>query len=185
MQRIGKRYPAYFFGSLLLIVMVLVSLGLSTTHALAKSSGGRKTHTEKVAVMRKNDKALKAATLNAKGLSIAWRDVLQHKVKLLKHLKKAIAQEKGSVYSTRQVKTLTHKIDKLNAKYQHKLKKLRAHKDPADIHYSWYKEKSGYTAFMKEKVKWRGRRMIIVWGIHENDGKFTNYGGHGAGFILG
>ena len=182
MQRSGQRHHARGIAMLVAVLALLVGLGLATTTAGAKSANGRKTHTEKVRLMKKNNRVLKAATLNAKGLSIAWKDVLQHKVKLLKQLKKTITKEKGSVYSVRQVRALTHKIDRLNKKYTHKLKKLKAHKDPANIHYSWYKEKNGYTAFMKDKIKWVGNRAYVVWGIQEHDGKFTNYGGHGNGF---
>ncbi|MFC6289297.1 hypothetical protein [Levilactobacillus angrenensis] len=182
MQRSGKRHSARNITMLVIVLALLFGLGLATTTAGAKSTNERKTHTEKVQLMKKNDRALKAATLNAKGLSIAWKDVLQHKVKLLKQLKTTIAKEKGNVYSARQVRTLTHKIDRLNKKYTHKLKKLKTHRDPASIHYARFKEKNGYTVFTKEKIKWVGNRAYVVWGIQEHDGKFINYGGHGNGF---
>lgn len=181
MQQVGKRQQSWVIGSLLVILVLLLNLGLATTSAGAKATSS---HTERARIMKKNSRSLKAATLNAKGLSIAWKDVLRHKVKLLKQLKKTIAKEKGSVYSARQVKTLNHKIDRLNRKYTRKLKKLKTHKDPADIYYTWYKEPGGYVAFMKEKIKWVGRRAYVVWGIREHDGKFHNYGGHGDGFIM-
>jgi len=181
--RIGNN--RHIIGLFLTVIVLAATLILPVTNAFAsKTPSKQELRTERKVFMKKNQKELKAATLNSKGLSIAWKDVLQHKIKLLKHLKKTIAQEKGTVYSTKQAKALTRKINKLHKKYATKLKKLKGQKQPANIVYNSYVDGS-YVSFMKEKVKQVGNRTYILWGIHEHNGKFTNFGGHGAGFTVG
>jgi len=177
--------PRHIIGLFLTVIILATTVILPATNISAsKISGKQALRTERKTFIKKNQKALKAATLNAKGLSIAWKDVLQHKIKLLNRLKKTVAQEKGTVYSAKQAKTLTRKINKLHKKYATKLKKLKRQRQSANIVYGSYVD-GNYVSFMKEKVKQVGNRTYVLWGIHEHNGKFTNYGGHGAGFTVG
>lgn len=185
MQRVESGNWHRVIGLCLVTFMMALGLGLSATPALAKSTGKQLTQTERATAVKKDKQTLKSVTLNAKGLSKAWKAVLQHKIKVLKQLKKTVAREKGRVYTTRQAKMLTTKINKLNKKYTAKLQKLKHHKDPANIHYAYYINGKGDISFMKEKLKRVGNRVYIVWGINEHNGKFTNYGGHGSGFTFG
>lgn len=167
-------------------VVITLSLGLSVIKAdAAKTPSHQKLRTEKAYYIKKNKKVLRAATLNKKGLSIAWKEVVSHKIKLLKHLKKTVAQEKGTVYTAKQAKSLTHKINKLNKRYVAKLKKLKSQKVPADIVHNYYRFPNGDISFMQEKVKQVGNTTYILHGIHELNGVFHNFGGHGAGFTVG
>ncbi|WP_407885727.1 hypothetical protein [Levilactobacillus sp. N40-8-2] len=173
------------FGLFLTVIVLAATLILPTTTVFAsKTPSKQELRTERKVFIKKNQKTLKAVTLNAKGLSLAWKDVLQHKIKILNRLKKTVAQEKGTVYSTKQAKALTRKINQLHKRYATKLKKVKRQNQSSNIVYSSYINGS-YVSFMKEKVKQVGNRTYILWGIHEHNGKFTNYGGHGAGFSVG
>ncbi|MGX6429637.1 hypothetical protein [Levilactobacillus yonginensis] len=161
-------------------LMLIVSLGLLVGNVYAANKGKRQSYETSLTKVDKH--ALKIATLNRKGLSIAWPAVLQYKLKLLKKLKKHLAVEKGSVYSKAQVKSFNHRINQLTQKYQHRLKKLRAQGRPANVEYYTFWHSDGSVAFTKDKIKQVGRRTIIVQGIQEYNGVFHYYGGHGAGF---
>ncbi|WP_061776472.1 hypothetical protein [Levilactobacillus senmaizukei] len=168
-------------GGLIILAVVFGLIGSSTTVMAARNSGVR---IEKSTTIKADKRALKAATLNGKGLSLAWRAVIDHKLKLLKNLKKTISREQGTVYTIHQAKQLVGKINKLNKKYRHKLKQLKKRKDPADIHYAVYYDSDGTVAFMREHVKRVGNRTYIR-GIQEHNGVFHKFGGHGAGFTVG
>jgi len=168
-------------GGLMILAIAFGLMAPSTTVLAARTSGAR---IEKTTAIKADKRALKDATLNGKGLSLAWRAVIDHKIKLLRNLKKTIGREQGSVYTTHQAKQLTAKINKLNKKYRHKLNQLKKRKDPADIHYAVYYDPDGTVAFMREHVKRVGNRTYIR-GIQEHNGVFHKFGGHGAGFTVG
>ncbi|WP_125572931.1 hypothetical protein [Levilactobacillus huananensis] len=166
-------------------VILTLGLGAAVTKAdAAKVPSQQKLRTDKSYYIKKNKKALRAATLNKKGLSIAWKEVVSHKIKLLKRLKKVVAQERGTVYTSKQAKVLTRKINKLNKKYVIKLKKLKAQRVPADIEHNYYIFPNGDIAFMQEKVKQVGNTTYVLHGLHELNGVFHKFGGHGAGFTV-
>ena len=168
-------------GGLMILAVVFGLMGPSTTVLAARNAGVR---IERGSTIKADKRALKEATLNNKGLSLAWRAVLDHKLKLLKTLKRTIGRKQGTVYTVHQAKQLTAKINKLNKKYRHKLKQLKKHKDPVDIHYAVYYDPDGTVAFMREHVTRVGNRTYIR-GIQEHNGVFHKFGGHGAGFTVG
>ncbi|WP_367295003.1 hypothetical protein [Levilactobacillus yonginensis] len=180
MQLLGVGAWQKWFKVVVACFMLIVSLGLPVGNGYAIAKGRQ--HSYETGLTKTDKRALKIATLNRKGLSIAWPAVLQHKIKLLKKLKKHLTAEKGSVYSKPQVKSLNHRLNQLTQKYQRRLKKLRAQGRPANVEYYTFWHSDGSVAFTKDKIKQVGRRTIIVQGIQEYNGIFHYYGGHGAGF---
>jgi len=140
------------FLSFFLALLSVVGFGIFGMNSLITSaSTNKEPQSEKVYVIAKNKKTLKNDTLNTRGFSLVWKEVLTYKIKSLRSLKQTVTEEKGTFYSTKQAEKFNSKIDKLIEKYKSRLKKIKNKKVPVGVFRSWSKDDDGMT-FSEDKL---------------------------------